>query len=104
MNDCIHEALLLECNTALTGVEIRDNSIHGAKHAVYEYLGGTGEGTIRGLSAEGITGEFHVDQAPGFDLTWEEEITETTEARSEPEDAGTGFLVWLRQLLCRWFR
>lgn len=110
MNDCIHEALLLECNTALTGVEIRGNSIHGAKHAVYEYLGGTGEGTIRGLSAEGITGEFHVDQAPGFDLTWEEEITETTEAaettkaRSEPEDAGTGFLVWLRQLLGHWFR
>lgn len=86
MNDCVHEAILLEANTALTGVNIQNNTINGAKHAVYEYLNGTGTGTIGNLTANGITDEFHVDNAPNFILVWsDEEIEEPTDP-TDPEE------------------
>lgn len=109
MNDCVHEGILLECNTALTGVDIRDNTVNGAENAVYEYLNGDGEGSIRNLTANDITGEFHVDNAPGFELTWEEEpddvaeTVEVTDAAESEEAAETGLLAWLKQLLGGWF-
>lgn len=69
MNDCVREGILIECNSQLTGLEIRRNYINGATNGVYEYLNGSGSGTVGNLVMSGLTAGEYKDDAPNFNLT-----------------------------------
>lgn len=68
MNDCIHEGILIECSSKLTGLNIQKNTISGATNAVYEYLNGSGTGTVGSMTVSGLTGDAYKDDAPNFHL------------------------------------
>ena len=58
MKDCPQVGITIEHNMdELTGVNLQDNSINGAKHAIFSYLSGGGYGSIKRLTQENITGE-----------------------------------------------
>lgn len=69
MNDCVQEGILIECNSRLTGLNIQGNTVNGATNAVYEYLNGSGSGTVGTMTVSGLTDEAYKDDAPNFHLT-----------------------------------
>lgn len=58
MQNCPQTGITIEHNMdELTGLSFQDNSVNGAKHAVFSYLSGGGHGSIMRLTQENITGE-----------------------------------------------
>lgn len=87
MNDCPQVGITIECNSELSGLSISNNTINGAKNAVFEYLNGTGSGSLGKLTVSNIEGEWINDQAPNFVLTLVDEgIVEADDKDDETGD------------------
>lgn len=80
LNDCVNVGITIECNSELTGLELRGNRIAGATDAIFEYHPegkGTGSGTVDQMADSVYSGVFDNDQAPDFILT----VVEQEEAK-----------------------
>uniref|UniRef100_UPI004056B9D5 starch-binding protein n=1 Tax=Acetatifactor sp. TaxID=1872090 RepID=UPI004056B9D5 len=58
LNDCSYEGVLIECDSQLTGVTVKDIDINGATDAIFIRGNGPGEAVIGNIDAENITGEM----------------------------------------------